>query len=229
MAIESITAWLNSADRNFLHGRLLYEQYGDDRLILTIIKSGSGNYHLQKLTEGLEKVNQLSNLQPKKITFEPPAPQPIAEPKKKQKSSPDLAAAPEVIQDIRNQKNERYAKARHLHQTIRSMDSKQHRLEAGLELLNLMDFVNESWFIIDEWVKKGTVLEMKKEEAIQSVADLTLPELVAASKNIPSSISHARKRYNISTDPRARTRALAKIQELQTKLEQVKRRLSELI
>jgi len=72
MAITSITAWLNTSNLNFTRGRLLYEQYGDNRLVLAVIKSGSGFYHFSKLHAAMLKLNEKKYLEPKQIVYTPP-------------------------------------------------------------------------------------------------------------------------------------------------------------
>lgn len=227
MAIASISAWLNNTNPNFHHGRMLYEQYGDDALVLTIIKSGSGSYHFSKLKEGLEKLNEQSNIQPKKIVLDVPVHQ---EPVKYEtKEKVNLDNAPAEIWEIRNQKNLEFAYARQLHLNIKLMDSVDHRLEAALQLLDHMDYVNKSWLIIDEWNKSGIVTKMEQEAVEQSVADLTTQDLLKELKNLPSSISKARKRYNDHTDPRKKTKALAKVQSLLNRQIEIKRRVDAIV
>jgi len=233
MAIASITAWLNTPNPNYTHGRLLYEQYGDDRLVLAIIKSGSGSYHFTKLHAAMVKLNERKDLEPKRITYTPPAQDEPLQSQfnvtSKPKVKTDLDDAPPEIRQIRNLKNEKFAEARHLLVVARVSDSKEHRLEAALKILDNMDYVNESWLVMDTWRETGKILEMKKEQATVSVADLSTQELLQKDKNLPSYICKARGRYNEQTDPRRKTKALAKVQELLNLQSAIKRRLDELV
>ncbi|WP_231424015.1 hypothetical protein [Pedobacter sp. Leaf250] len=235
MAIASITAWLLSPNPNFIHGKLLFQQYGNDRLVETIINSGSGAYHFSKLRSALEKINESPGIEPKQIVYtSPPVPdQPAhAEPPTSSlisKSKPDLDDAPAEIWAFRNQKNAIHAEARHLFVTAKLMDSKEHRLEAALRILDLMDQVNEYWLIIDTWRETGKILELKKEEAIAEVSALTIQELLQEQKNLPSYISKARKRFNDAKEPRKKTRALAKVESLVSRLTEVKRRIDGIV
>lgn len=225
MAIASITAWLNDPNRNYLHGKALYEQYGDNKAVLALIRSGSGSFHLAKLKEGLEKLNLLANLEPKPIVINDHRPEPAAAPGK---TNPDFTSAPDQILRIRNEKNEKYAQARKLHETIRVMDSRQHRLQAGLQLLDLMDEVNESWSIIDEWKEKGTIREKMLADTEKSVAELTLAELLQESRNIPPNITKDRKKLPTATDAKKVDIAL-RLEAREARLKAIKKRLDEIV
>lgn len=236
MAIASITDWLQSSKRDFFTGKLLYEQYGSDRLILTIIRTGSSTYHFQKLVEGLEALNKLSNLKPKAIHHEP-APAKAPAPARMvvgvlppvERNPEQWKDAPDPILEVRNEKNRRYAKARKLFEMIRVMDSQEHRLDAALELLDDMDYVAESWEIIDEWKKDGTVREMRKKAAEKEVAEMNLRELFAKSKNLASYISKDRARVKKVTDTRKLLKIRTRLEENELKLEEMKRRIDELV
>jgi hypothetical protein len=191
MAIASITGWLENPDRTYHQGRALYEQYGENKAILALIKSGSGSYHLGKLIEGLRLVNQQCNLVPKPIVIgNYSAPAPNVAPGK---TNLDFTSAPDQILRIRDEKTQNYAQARALFANIRVMDSKQHRLKAGLELLDLMDKVNEAWSVIDAWKDTGKIAEQKQAETEKDVAALTIRELIAESRNLPTYITKDRK------------------------------------
>lgn len=228
MAIASITAWLNSPSPNFLHGRLLYEQYGSDRLALTIIKSGSGSFHFEKLRIALEELNAHNDLVPKQIVFkEPVREQAISSAKEKGKH--DLINAPEAIRTVRDEKNRIYAQARHWFTAIRGIDGDEHRLEFALKILNAMDSVKESWEVIDNYISSGQITELKREETIAEVSSLNTSELLKASKNIPTYITKARKDITNATDPNKKAKHQVKLQDLLTRLDEVKRRLNEIV
>lgn len=234
MAIASITTWLTSPNKSYVHGRALYQQYGDDKLVLTIINSGSSSYHFSKLHEALDKLNAQSNLEPKRITFvAPPPPEPDVSaggtPGAISKVKTNLDVAPPEIRAIRDDKNLMHAEARHLHTMLRLMDSKEHRLEAALKILDNMDKVNESWVAMDEWERTGVITKLQQEETIKAVNELSTQELFKEIKNLPSSISKARKRYNDNTDPKKKTKALAKVHSLVARQSEVKRRIDELV
>lgn len=220
MAIASITAWLSSS-RDFHHGKMLYEQYGDDQLILTIIRTGSGNYHFSKLLEGLEELNKLSNLEPKAIQFTEPTP--LDDRADKWKGAPD------PILEIRNNKNHRYAQARKRFETIRVMDSQDHRLTAALELLEDMDFVNESWGVIDEWRESGLIREIKKKEEERKVSELNVQELIQQSKNLATYISKDKKKLESASEPKKQLKIRARLESNTFKLDEIKRRIHGLV
>lgn len=221
MAIASITAWLNSKTRDFHHGCMLYKQYGSDKLILTIINTGSGNYHFNKLVEGMEALNKLSNIQPKQIDFKEP--EPLSNKDDQWKDVPD------AILEIRNEKNKIYAQARKRFEAIRFLDSSEHRLEAALIMLNEMDAVRDSWAIIDEFRETGNIREIKKQKAVEDVADLDLKELLRQRGNIESYISKDKGRIAKATDPKLILKYKVRLEERELKLAEIKRRIDELI
>lgn len=188
MPIASITQYLADPNKSFQRGRMLYEQYGDNRIVMALIKSGSGSYHFTKLLEGLKEVNRQMNLEPKPIVIADHIQKPAG------KTAPDFTSAPDKIIEIKNAKTANYAKARKLFEVIRLTDGRQNRLNMGLELLDLMDKVNDAWSVIDEWKDKGKVREQQLEETEKSVSELTIAELMKEAKNLPTYISKDRTR-----------------------------------
>jgi hypothetical protein len=226
MAIASITQWLNDPRRSYSHGRALYEQYGDNSSLLALIRTGSGSFHQAKLREGLEKVNQKTGLQPRPIQIPVYIPVPVASPGKQ---NVDLKDAPEKIREIRDQKNKEYAQARHLFVSIRLMDSQQQRLQAGLELLDLMDRVNEAWSVIDEWNETGKVMELKRAESEKEVAGMTLPELLKERQNLPTYISKAKRKLEAAGSDIERLKLKLNLEAKEQRLQAVKKRIDEII
>jgi hypothetical protein len=222
MAIASITTWLDNPNKSYHHGRLLYEQYGDSRVLLTLLKSGSGSYHFSKLKEGLEKVNKKANLVPKQVVVGNYLP---AEKSDLSKKNPDFTDAPAEIEKIRQEKSKRYAQARDLFANIRFMDSRENRLRAGLELLDHMDFVNDSWLVIDEWKETGKVLELKKVETEKEVADLSVAEMLKEVKNLPTYISKYKQKLKNAKAPALKSKFAKKLEAMQHRFNLIKQRL----
>jgi len=227
MAIASITAWLNSHDKSYSHGVALYEQYGESRTTLALIRSGSSAFHFNKLRTALEELNLQTDIAPKPIVIGQYNPDPIATPGSK--ASVDFLNAPDKILEIRNQKNLQYAQARKLHESIRVMDSKQHRLQAALELLDLMDAVNESWSIIDEWQEHGRVLETVQKEQVADVAQLSHVELLKEQALLGPNITKDKARLNECADPRKQVKIATRLQTRELRMEEIRRRLRELV
>ena len=225
MAIASITTWLNSPEKKYILGRMLYEQYGDKSSLKALFKSGDSNFHFTKLVSALEELNKLNNPPPKQIIIAEPAPKNIL----KEKPLLEYEGAPEKIVEIRNNKNKAYSLARKLFEMIPYMDSPAHRLEAGKELLQKMIYVQDCWQAIDEWKANGTIRELKLKEIEKDVADLTLAELRQEEKNLPPNISKDRGKLKVANDPAKQLKLSNRIQERQKRLEHVKRRLNELI
>lgn len=222
MAIASITTWLNNPDRNYNHGRLLYEQYGSNVLILTILKSGCSTYHFAKLQAALEDLNTKPDLIPKPIVISEYIPEPAAAPGKK---SLDFKTAPEQIIDIRNKKNQRFAQARKLHETIRIMDDEEHRLTAALELLDHMDYVNSCWESIDKFLDTGEIKPLPQQEQAIPVDQLGLKELIKEGNNLPSYICKEKKKVKLGKAPAKQLKATIKVEWFEKRLKEVKERL----
>lgn len=190
MAIASITQWLNEPKKNYQVGKLLYEQYGDNKVVLSLINSGNSSYHQQQLIAALQKVNLKVDLQPKKIVI----PDLITENQERSKPSTNYTSAPEQILNIREEKSLNFAKARKLFESIRVMDSQEHRLEAGLEILDLMEKVNEAWAIIDQWNDSGKIAEMKQKEEEKAIEEMNIHELIREKAKLMPNISKDKKR-----------------------------------
>jgi hypothetical protein len=226
MAIASITQWLESPDKNYNRGRLLYEQYGKNRITFALISSGSGPYHFCKLQEALEELNSRVDLVPKQIIVADYNPEPIRIPGKAEINYTD---APDLILQLRTRKSADYAQARKLFESIRWMDSKANRLAAGLQILDLMDKVNEAWSIIDEWKEKGHVRAVEQQKQISEVAEMTHPQLLQEEKRLGPNISKDKSKIEACKDPRKLVQLTARYQERTLRMEQVKRRLNEFV
>jgi hypothetical protein len=173
------------------------------------------------LVEGLKLINQQSNLEPKPLEIATVQPSVTASAKIKT----DYLSAPEQIQRIVNDKNSEYAQARQLFEKIRLMDSREHRLQAGLQLLDLMDSVNEKWSLLDEWRDKGNIREQQMEETGKSVDELSIAELMKESKNLPTYISKDKKRLDGKLVDAKKVKICARLEINIKRLELVNKRL----
>lgn len=223
MAIASISKWLQECPRSYPLGVSLYEQYGDSSTMLKLVKSGSGPFHMAKLKEALEKINERANLVPKPITIPHVVIAQVAAPDKFDQVNYDTA--PEQIRMIADNKTEKYARARALFEKIRHMDSQDHRLKAGLELLDLMDEVNDAWSVIDEWKDSGNIREEQKKAAKAEVAALTIQQLIREAKNLPTYITKDQQKLSGSLTDRQRVKVAQRLQEYKDRLKLVKERL----
>jgi len=222
MAIASITQWLQDPARRFQHGKLLYEQYGDNPVILAIISSGSGSFHMNKLQLALQELNSRADLAPKPITVPDYVPAaPISE-----KGKTDLKGAPELILDIRDEKNHNFAQARKLHQSVPFMDSREHRLTAALQILNLMDKVNESWATLDKFVKDDVLPEPAAPEPTFDAAALSFADLLKESKNLPTYITKSKKKILEAKNADKKLKFTLQLEQHEQRLAQVKERMA---
>lgn len=241
MAIASITSWLNSSDRDFNRGKALYEQYGDDRLVLTIIRSGSSNYHFNKLLASLEELNKRTDLKPKQIVIgDLPPVVDVAQSgdgavsvKSNGHKKPDYDAkwkgAPEAILEVRNTKNKYYAEARKMFETARHLDSAEHRLEMALQILDKMEFVNESWAVIDEYHETGKVRNLMVKQAEEDLAELDLKALYRKQSNIKSYRSKAKAALAKATTPTKKAKQKTRIENFDIQLAEIERRINEFV
>jgi hypothetical protein len=228
MAIASITQWLNSPDKNYLQGRLLYEQYGNNRVTLALISSGSGSYHLSKLITALADINSRPEIKPQQIAIAKvvAVPMPVV---KASKEAIDYKDAPQLILDIRAQKTENYATARKLHESIRFIESKEHRCSAGLQILDLMDEVSEAWGIIDEWKEKGHVRAVEQKKQMAAVSEMSHLELLQEEKRLAPNVTKDRKKLLKPLSKRKELDIQVRLQERSIRLEEVRRRINEFV
>jgi len=218
MAIAALTAWLNDPNRIYIQGKYLYEQYGSNRSLLAFFNTGSTSFHLTKLTSAISALNQDSNIEPKPLKV--PDIIPPSDTPERVKISYD--SAPDQILLILEKKRLNYAKARKLFEMIRVMENDEQRLEAGLEILALMDEVNEAWAIIDEWNETGRIREIKEKESMAEVQNMSIPQLFQEKARLAPNISKDRKKFNNAKTDRERLKYSKKLEanELRYKLVQ---------
>lgn len=222
MAIASLSTWLNDPNRQYAQGLLIYEQYAANKVLLALLKSGSSSYHFNKLQKALEDLSLREDLVPIPIVIGEYVPEEITSPGK---AGFDFKSAPEVIVDIRNNKNKSFAQARKLFEVIRVIDSQEHRLQAGMELLDHMDHVQESWGAIDTWRETGEVKQIASEAEVRDVASLTLVELLREQANLMSNISKDKAKILSTTRPGMKLKASARLNFREKRLAQVRERL----
>ncbi|SDG67812.1 hypothetical protein SAMN05421827_109130 [Pedobacter terrae] len=221
MAIASLTSWLNDPNRTYEHGKLLYDQYGDNKSLSALFKSGSTSFHLSKLTAALAALNLKANLEPKPIIIlEAPEPEPSPE---KMRISYD--SAPDQIIQILEKKRFNYAKARRLFEAVRVMDSQQHRLDAAIEILDLMDEVNEAWAIIDEWNDTGHLREQEQKQVVVDVQHMSLQQLLKEKANLGPNISKDRKKLKVADSDKSRLKITQRIEAREARYKLVLERI----
>ena len=225
MAIASITEWLKSKSKTYLHGKVLYMQYGNKQHLKTLFNSGNSSFHFQKLEIALNELNLLNSPPPKQIIIaEPPKPKVLEE-----KAVMDYKNSPDKIKEIIAVKNKSYALARSYFTTIPFMDSQEHRKEAAKELLKEMEFVQDCWQAIDEWQKNGNIRDLKLGNLATEINGLTTAQLMAEARNLPPNISKDKGKLAICDNPKKQLILDNRIKERLERLTLVKQRLNELI
>lgn len=221
MAIASLTSWLNDPNRTYEHGKMLYEQYGDNKSLSALFKSGSTSFHLSKLTAAITGLNSKTNIEPKPIIIaEAEEPEPLAE-----KMRITYDSAPDQIIQILEKKRFNYAKARRLFETIRVMDNIDNRLEAAIEILNLMDEVNEAWAIIDEWNDTGHIREQQQKQLEIDVQHMNLQQLLKEKANLGPNISKDRKKLKTAGSDKSRLKITQRIEAREARYKLVLERI----
>ncbi|MGY4385652.1 hypothetical protein ACVWYN_002698 [Pedobacter sp. UYP24] len=222
MAIASLTTWLTNPDRQYDQGLLIYEQYGTNQVTLALLRSGSSSYHFSKLQKSLEELNLREDLVPIPIVIGEYIPEDIVSPGK---PVFDYKSAPDIIIDIRDNKNKSFAQARKLFEVIRVMDSKDHRLAAALELLDHMDHVQESWGAIDAWQNTGEIKQIAVEAEIIDIAGLSHAQLLREQGNLMSNICKDKTQILTTSKPGLKLKASARLKFREDRLAKVRERL----
>lgn len=222
MAIASITTWLNNPNKIYAHGLLLFEQYGSSAVTLALLRSGEGSYHLSKMQQALQALNDQPGLQPKAVVIGAYIAEPISIHGKGQF---DYATAPEQIVQIWDNKNQHYAQARKLHEAIRVLDDQDHRLQAGLELLDHMDKVNQSWSILDKYHDTGEIAKLDIPDQAAAVDSLTVAQLIQEHNNLKPNISKDRRKLRETTDQAKKIELARRLEMREARLVLVKGRL----
>ncbi|SDM40500.1 hypothetical protein [Pedobacter antarcticus] len=226
MAIASLKLWLDDPNRKYIHGLLLYEQYGDNPVILALLKSGQGSYQTGKLINALQALNERNDLVPKKIIIGEYIPEPTTIHGKEDFDYPNT---PELIIQIRDKKNSDYAQARKLHESIRVIDDQQYRLEAALELLDKMDAVDTSWSVLDLYRETGEVKKLNNPDQQSEVDTLTLTELMREDKNLQSNISKDKGRLLEAKDDKRKLIISQRLDQRKQRLEMVRLKQADLL
>jgi hypothetical protein len=224
MAIASLTTWLNNPDRQYDSGLLIYEQYGTNAVLLALLRNGSSSYHFTKLQKALEDLNLRDDLEPKPIVIGEYVPEEVTNARV---TKLDYKSAPEVIVDIRDNRNKSFAQARKLHETIKILDLKDHRLQAALELLNHMDHVQESWKTIDAWQATGEIKEVVAQATVPEVSTLTHAQLLREHGNLMSNISKDKALILETTKASLKLKASARLKFREARLIQIRERLKD--
>lgn len=227
MAIAPILRWLSDPNRTYHHGKLLYEQYGNNIVSKTIINTGhqGSNYHFNFLENCLK---ELADQTPDKLAVIIPDLESFTTPAKPGISDQQYQTLPVELRDIRKDAKNQFNRAKWLFTRIPMIDSKEQRLEMAIQLLDDFDDNRRQMGHVQGFLDKGTytpeLIILKKQKP---VVELTIKELIAESKNIPTYISKDRAKLESSDDVDFKTKVTARISARQERLELIQRRLNQ--
>ena len=228
MAIASILQWLSDPNRTYQHGKILYEQYGNNIVAATIINTGhqSSNYHFTYLENCLK---DLVDHTPQKMEVIIPDLTEFNQTQKQGISDQEYQKLPEDLRIIRKDAKNQFNRAKWLFARIPLTDSKEQRLEMALQLLDDFDDNRRQMGHVQGFLDKGTYIpETIILKELRPVQDLSIKELIAESKNIPTYITKDIKRIKDVLIDSDRFRELtSRINARKERLEQVNRRLNE--
>lgn len=220
MAIAKILSWLEDPNRSYEYGKSLYEQYGDDVVILAVIRGGSSPYHSNKLFDALVKLNETAIdrvVKPKDMTI--PDLQAFADPiREPVKKKPDFHSLPDAMKDVTSLKNQHKRRTDQLFIEISFTESEELRREMASTMLDDLDKVQECWGILDGFRETGLVLDNKKPSIEEEVKGMTMLQLSNSVRNIRTYLTKDKKRAMTMKPGRQLTKVLTRIQENQLKL-----------
>lgn len=218
MAIKAIQKYLAQPVHNYLEGRLLFERYSSDKALSLLFRTGSSDYHHNRLLSALEELSHLEEHPPvfqKGIQKVPKKVIPRLEdfdvPTRKVKED-DYKDFPAQIQEVVRTKNMHYKRAQQLFIEIGFTEDQERRLEMALVLLNDHQQVQECWAVIDEYREKGQILVERKvtlEEEVNSIAEV---DLYRALNNLRANISKDKKKLDTLPDGHKKAKVLLRYQ-----------------
>jgi hypothetical protein len=228
MAIASVLQWLSDPNRTYHHGKLLYEQYGNNIVSSTIINTGhqGSNYHFTFLENCLK---ELADHTPEKMQVAIPQLETFTVPDKPGISDQEYKKLPEDMKSIRKDAKNQYNRAKWLFARIPLTDSKEQRLEMALQLLDDFDENRRQMGHVQGFLEKGTYTpETIILKELKPVEDLSIKELIAESKNIPTYVTKDIKRIkDVPVDTDRFKELTSRIKARKERLEQVNRRLNQ--
>lgn len=234
MAIATITQWLAAPVKNYAIGLALYNQHGDNPLLKTILQHGDSDYHLTRLTEALDQLNGILKdeaVDQKKVTASQvhiPALETIPVPPQRHAlSDSEFSKSPEPIQQLYTQNSRLKTRADYLYLQVRSVPTPTARLELALAQLDDRSQINENWKEIKEYHVTGKIQENIKEEQQKQVSELTVTELIALNKNLPTYITKDKQKLiALPSGTTKYDKTFKRMQENTIKLKLVKERLA---
>ncbi|HEY0056288.1 MAG TPA: hypothetical protein VGB63_13105 [Pedobacter sp.] len=232
MAIAPVLQWLSEPNRTYHHGKLLYEQYGNNIVTKTIINAGhqGSSYHFSYLENALKAIANTSPVSETKILIPD-----LNSFQKENKggtgvSDTEYSKLPPELKDIRTKAQNHFNRAKWLFARIPVTDSRAQRLQMQLQLLNDFDDNRALMAKVQAFLNTGSVTPepapVSKE--LKPVAELTIRELLTEAKNIPTYLTKDNKRLKDAEEGSAKYFEIqTRIADRQQRLEEINRRMNE--
>lgn len=228
MAIATITQWLNDPNRTYHHGQILYKQYGKNAIARIIIDTGNqhSNYHFSYLERALLETNQTAAeksalIIPDLIEFNTQPSQGITD--------KEFQALPDEIKQIRNNAKNHFNRAKFLFARIPLTENETDRLNQALQLLDDYDQNRELMAQVQTYLNLGSIPPslIQETKTEKPVPDLTIRELIAESKNLPTYITKDKQKLKSTSDkPEAAQKLQNRIDYRIARLNQINQRLN---
>lgn len=227
MAIAPVLQWLSDPNRTYHHGKLLYEQYGNNIVHQTIINTGhqASNFHFTYLENSLRAIADQGTT---KSIVDIPDLQAFDKPEISGISDQEYSKLPEDLRTIRKDAKNNFNRAKFLFARIPLVDSKEERLTMALQLLNDFDRNREKMGHVQGFLDTGSFTPpVTVIKDLKAVSELTVRELIAESKNLPTYISKDRTRLDVAENDLRKEDLKNRIKARLERLEEIQRRLNE--
>ncbi|CDS92710.1 hypothetical protein BN1088_1431050 [Sphingobacterium sp. PM2-P1-29] len=228
MAISIIQRYLSASHKNYDEGRVLFERYSDNKVLIALFRSGNSSYHCNRLYVELAKLKEEDPvLVPEKLKVEKPVIPTLESFDRPSKAiiKDDFHTLPDQIKDVYRKKNMHYSRYLQLFIEIGMTDDKDARLEMALTMLSDKEEVNACWAVIDAYKETGQILLEETKTIQEEVNELPLDQLIALIKNIPPNISKDKGKLKMMPDGHRKAKVLLRYERNKIKLDLVKTRL----
>nr|WP_199079081.1 hypothetical protein [Pedobacter sp. ASV19] len=226
MAIAKITIWLKDSFRDYQYGVLLYNEYGKNDLLKVILQNGDSAYHQDRLYTALEELNPTLEELTNKPAFKFPSLDEITVPVKRYGINDDQwDNLPDQIKDLYVQNSKLHSHSRMLFDQARIAPTDAERLSYGLQILSERKSLNNNWKAIKDYHENGQLKETVQKEQELNVQDLSVLDLIKEWSNLPTYISKAKKALKNMTPGQKMDKAKLRLQELEIRMETVKKRV----
>lgn len=196
MAI-TIHSWLKSS-RNYEQGVDLYEKYGNSQVLLDMFRKGENSFTGKKLVEALRDISTpesgvssiTQSTAPARTAS--PSQSPSSPERSRRADSEEEAKKPTPIDDIKKRRTILYRERDYMKAALPKA-TKDIKREYCLKIMENTYEIDKLWKVIDHFDNTGEILDLKKEEELQSMDIYQLEKKIL---NARANVSKAKKRGN---------------------------------